>query len=597
MEVLDGKTKDIVSDNLEKLKQLFPEVFTENKIMWDRLQQILGGYIETEQERYEFNWNGKSQAIQLAQKQTTSTLRPCKDYGMNWESADNIYIEGDNLEVLRLLQNSYWGKVKLIFIDPPYNTGNDFIYPDNFVDNIKSYKNIFEENLKSNTESLGRFHTNWLNMMYPRLKMAKNFLMPDGVICVCIDNNEVANLKKIMDELYGEENFITMVIWNHTKQSKNDEPYFSKHYNSILFYRRSSELKTISMNRTEADNKAYSNPDNDVKGDWRSGDVRSPSLRPSLKFNITTPSGKEILPPANGWRWSQESINEKINSGEIIFNEDETKIIRKIYLSDQEGRTPENIFTAEKYGTTREATNELKNLFDGISPFDTPKPTKLIKEIMKMVCRNEDIILDFFSGSASTAHAVMSLNQELKLNNKFIMVQIPEKISSNKNAYEMGYRTICDIGIARIKKVANSLKEIDEEYNFGLKVFKIDESNFKKWNENPSDIEYSLLDAQNPIRDGRTESDVVYEILLKYGIELTVPIQQKNIAGRNIFSIAYGYMIICLELNLTLEEIEEIAKEQPTRIVFYDDSFKDDVVRTNADHILKRYNIKDIRVI
>lgn len=601
MQKLEGQTFNVVQDNIEKLKELFPEVITENKIDLDKLRIALGDSMEKEKERYEFTWNGKTEAIQIAQKQTTATLRPCIEESVDWDTTQNMYVEGDNLEVLRILQSSYRNKVKMIFIDPPYNTGNDFVYKDNFRDNLKNYKESISQSMKSNADTSGRYHTEWLNMMYPRLKIAKNLLRDDGVIFVCIDENEVANLRKILDEIFGEDNFITNIIWKHTQQSKNDEPYFSRHHNSILTYRKSSKLNKIRMKRTDSDNKAYSNPDNDPKGLWRSGDVRSPSYRETLRFVLNTPSGKKINPPENGWRWSKESIENKIADGEIIFNKEETKIIRKIYLVDQEGRTPENIFLSEDYGNTREATNELKSLFNGTSPFDTPKPTKLIKKLADMIAADEDIILDFFAGSSTTAHAVMSYNAVENKRLKFILVQLPEPTDEKSVPYKAGYKNICEIGKERIRRAGQMIlkenKKALENLDIGFKVFKLDETNLKLWDEESLNLEKDLLDLINPVKEGRTQEDVVYEILLKYGIDLTVPMEEIVLAGNKVFSVGMGYLLICLERDLTLEQIEEMAKQKPARIVFYDEGFKDDTVRTNAQQILKRYGVEDIRVI
>ena len=340
----------------------------------------------------------------------------------------------------------------MIYIDPPYNTGKDFVYKDNFRDNIKNYLEITGQvdsdgnKLSTNSETSGRYHSDWLNMMYPRLKLARNLLKDDGVIFISIDDNEVANLRKLCDEIFGEDNFLANVAWKHTQQSKNDEPYFSRQYNALIIYRKSQKLEKLRFPRSEEDNKNYSNPDNDINGEWRSGDVRSPSYRKTLCFDIQTPSGKLIKAPDNGWRWSEEEVNKKILSGEIIFNKEEDKIIRKIYLKNQDGRTPENIWIGDDFGTTRNANAEMKELFEGFTPFDTPKPTQLINKILQLFKDDKDLLcLDFFSGSATTAHAVMKLNSEDDGNRKFICVQLPETTDEKSEAYKAGYKNICEI--------------------------------------------------------------------------------------------------------------------------------------------------------
>jgi adenine-specific DNA-methyltransferase len=603
LQKLEGKTFNVVQDNIEKLKELFPEVFTEDKVDIDRLRLALGENIEKEKERYEFTWNGKTEAIQLAQKQTAGTLIPCKEESVNWDKTQNLYVEGDNLEVLRILQSSYRNKVKTIFIDPPYNTGKDFVYKDDFQDNVKNYKDKIQGALKSNTETNGRFHTDWLNMMYPRLKISRNLLREDGVIFISIDDHEVYNLKKICDEIFGEENFLANIVWQHSIQPKGYLGTFSVHHNHILVYSKSSEFNLGSLERTAEHNKAYSNPDNDPNGLWRTGDVRNALYRPNLIYTIKTPSGKIIDPPEKGWRWSKETLEEKISTGEIIFNKDETSIIRKIYLKNLEGRAPETIWFGKEVGTTREGNKVIKELFDNTLPFDTPKPVELIKRAIQLSNEKDGIILDFFAGSSTTAHAVMELNAEDNGNRKFIMVQLGEETDETSVAYKTGYKNIAEIGKERIRRAGKKiLKDNQDKDNIGsldtgFKVFKLDDTNLKLWDEESLDLEKDLLDMIDPVKEDRTQEDVVYEILLKYGIDLTVPIEQTSVLGKKIFSIGMGFLIICLERDLSLNHIEEMSKLKPARIVFYDEGFKDDTVRTNAQQILKRYGVEDIRVI
>lgn len=607
---MNSQSMDIVADNISKLKELFPEAFTEGKVDFDALKEVLGNYIDGREERYSFTWNGKSKARMLAQTPSTGTLRPCKEESVEWDTTQNLFIEGDNLEVLKLLQKSYHKKVKMIYIDPPYNTGKDFVYKDNFKDNIKNYKEITGQvdvegrNLSSNPETSGRYHTDWLNMMYPRLKLARNLLKEDGAIFISIDDNELHNLRKLCDEIFGEENFVANVAWKHTQQSKNDEPYFSRNYNSLVIYRKSEALRKFRLPRTEEDNKNYSNSDNDPKGDWRSGDVRSPSLRETLRYNIITPSGKIIEPPENGWRWSEPEVKKKISTGEIFFSQNEDRIIRKIYLANQDGRTPENVWADESSGTTRQANTELKELFSGNTPFDTPKPTMLVRKIAQLFgTEKEFIVLDFFAGSATTAHAVMSQNQEDEGNRKYLLVQLPEITDEKSEASKAGYKTIADISKERIRRAASKIKEENPGYqgDLGFKVFKLDSTNIKPWELDFDLTEQDLEDQISNIKQGRKEEDVLYEVLLKYGLDLTLPITEHGVAGHKVFDVGMGALMICLSNDITLDVVEGIAKlkgelkPEIMRVVFKDAGFADDVVKTNAVQILKQAGIEDVR--
>jgi adenine-specific DNA-methyltransferase len=609
----DGSSLNIVQDNLDKLKNLFPDIFSEGKIDYDKLRETLGNYLETDEERYNFTWHGKSKARRIAQTVSTGTLRPCKAESKHWDTTQNLFIEGDNLEVLKLLQKSYHKQVKMIYIDPPYNTGKEFIYPDNYKDNLDTYleytgqKDSEGRKFGTNAETSGRYHTNWLNMMYPRLKLARNLLQDDGAIFISIDDNEVANLRKLCDEIFGEENFVASICWKHTEQSKNDERYFSRQYNYLISYRKTENLQQFRFPRTDEDNRNYSNPDNDINGLWRSGDVRSPNYRKTLCFEINTPSGKKIPPPENGWRWSQEEIEKKISTGEIIFNQDETKIIRKIYLKNQEGRTPENIWQGEQSGTTRQANSEIKTLFFGIPVFDTPKPSSLIKRVNQLFGNDNDyIVMDFFSGSCTSAHAVMDLNAQDAGTRKFIMVQLPEPCDENTEAFKAGYQTIADIGKDRIRRAGDKIKSENadkegiENLDIGFKAFKLSSSNIKPWDADFDNLEDTLLNVVDNIKDDRSQDDVLYEILLKYGLDLTVPIEERQLGGKTLYSIGFGALVICLEDEITIDVAEAIgglkAELEPEvmRVVFKDSGF-DDVVKTNVIQILKKHGIDDVK--
>lgn len=623
---------DIVANNIEQLKTLFPEIVSEGKIDFKVLQSILGEEIEEGEEYYRFTWAGKAQARREAHKPSTGTLRPCKEDSVNWDTTQNLYIEGDNLEVLKLLQKSYAGKVKMIYIDPPYNTGNDFVYKDNYKDNLRNYQEITGQvdsegnKLSTNSESEGRYHSNWLNMMYPRLRLARNLLTEDGVIFISIDDNEVDNLKKVGCEIYGESNFLGVVCWKHTQQSKNDERFFSRQSNyNLVFAKNESSCSNFRFNRTEDDNKNYSNPDNDHKGAWRSGDVRSPNLRETLKFTIKAPNGKEIAPPENGWRWSKETLDKKIEEGEIIFKSDSSGIIRKIYLANQNGRTPENLWEGKQFGTTRIANSEIKILFDNNTPFDTPKPTGLIDKMMELFQNQSDfVVLDFFSGSGTTAHSVMQSNSQDNGKRKFIQVQLPEHTSEKSEAYKLGYKKITEIGKERIrraaKKIAKENPDKTKDLDLGFKVFKLDSSNIRSWDgniegkeleaalngfiDNTKDSEYTVDETgqQIPNPDKRSQEDILYEILLKYGLDLTLPIEEKEIAGKKVFNVGFGALFICLGNNITSTVAEGIGQwkqevnPEVCRVVFKDNGFTD-VEKTNSVQILKRFGITEIKTL
>lgn len=621
---LIGQSLDIVAENVQKLKSLFPEIVTEDKIDFEKLQAVLGKYIDNDNERYNFTWHGKSKALRLAQTPSIGTLRPCKEESKDWDTTQNLYIEGDNLEVLKLLQKTYHNKIKIIFIDPPYNTGNDFVYQDDYEDNLENYLKITGQRgenggrISTNSEASGRYHTNWLNMMYPRLRLARNLLTDDGAIFITIDDKEVDNLKKVCNEVYGEENFIACVIWQHSIQPKGYLGKFSVHHNYILIYCKSSKFVLGSLERTAEHNKAYSNPDNDSRGLWRPGDVRNALYRPNLIYDIITPSGKVIKPPANGWRWSKETLYEKIKTGEIVFNSDETKIIRKIYLDTVEGRAPETIWFGKEVGTTRDAISTIKELFNNETPFETPKPIGLIKKCLLLSSDTDSIILDFFSGSATTAHAVMQLNAEDGGNRKFIMVQLPEPCGKDTEAYKAGYKNICEIGKERIRRAGEKIKSelmekqsgqmslieentpIDpEKLDIGFKVFKLDSSNLKKWNPDYDNLETSLEEMISNYVDGRTELDVVYEIMLKYGIDLTLPVEEYDFNSKKLYSIGFGALIICLDDEITKDiagVIIKLKKElnpETMRVVFKDNGFKDDATKTNVNENLKQAGIEE----
>ena len=615
MDKLSMQTHNIVDENIKKIAELFPNCLTERlnekgrpeaAIDFDMLRQELSkDIVEGPAERYQFTWPDKRNAIRLANAPTTDTLRPCREESVDFDNTQNLYIEGDNLEVLKLLRENYLGKVKMIYIDPPYNTGNDFVYNDDFAQTTGDYvHNSGQEDeegnrLVANTESNGRFHTDWLNMIYPRLKVAKDLLSEDGVIFISIDDNEEENLRRICNEVLGEHNFLADVVWKHTQQSKNDELHFSRQYNHTLSYCKNiNGLHRFYFARTEEDNKNYSNPDNDPKGLWRSGDVRSPNYRKTLCYDIIAPNGSVIKAPENGWRWSEDSVKEKIASGEIIFKKDYSGIIRKIYLSDQEGRTPENLWEGPRFGTTRTAAAMIKELFEGKQVFDTPKPHELIMRMMEIATRKESIVLDFFSGSATTAHAVMQLNAEDGGNRKFIMVQLPEATDEKSEAYKAGYKNICEIGKERIRRAGKKIKEesplTTQNLDTGFRVLKLDSSNMQDVYYRPEDSTEQTLFEDN-IKPDRSSEDLLFQVMLECNLPLSAKIETEKIAGKEVFSVNEGYLIACFDEKVNEDVIKEVAKRQPYYFVMRDSSLATDNVADNFEQIWMAYSKETVR--
>jgi adenine-specific DNA-methyltransferase len=518
------ESPDIAAENRAEFEALFPGLLADGVLDTTSLGELLDVPVAQAadgRERFGLQWAGKQEAVRSLLAPGRGALVPNLDDSDDFDQARNVFIEGDNLEVLKLLQKSYNDRVKLIFIDPPYNTGNDFVYKDNFGDGLRAYLESSGQldeagnRIAAGVDAGGRRHSGWLSMMFPRLVLARNLLRQDGAIFVAIDDNEGANLRLLMDEVFGAENFLANIAWKHTQQSKNDEPYFSRHWNSLLAYRRSPELDGWMLPRTDSHNKAYRNPDDDPKGEWRSGDVRSPSPRPTLRFSIETPSGGLIQPPANGWRWSRDSIAEKIASGEIIFSDDETRIIRKIYLADQGGRTPENLWDGQEVGVTRDANREIREIF-GSTVFDTPKPTGLIRRVLQLATRPDadHVVLDFFAGSGSTAHAVALQNAEDGGNRRVISVNIPERTAEDSEARKAGYETVSAITLARLRWVNEN---VEGAKAFGLKVLSLGPSNFRL--TEAADGELNL--SSTTLREDAGDSNAIAaEVFLKEGVPL-----------------------------------------------------------------------------
>ena len=635
---LNGKSKDIIQENVSKLKEIFPEIVTENKIDFDKLKLILGECIEYDFEKYTFTWPGKSQVIKESQKTSYGTLKPCKEESKNWDLTENLYIEGDNLEVLKLLQKTHYNKIKTIYIDPPYNTGNDLIYQNNYEDNLTFYlkltgqliKNESEGeieresigiNLTTNVETNGRFHSNWLNLMYPRLKLARNLLTDDGSIIIAIDHNELANLIEICDELFGSDNRIGIITVVHKPEGRNQEKFFATSNEFVLFYAKNKEklnfnpiiinddyLKdyqymdekgAFKLNSFIAKNHGRQGFDKNLRINnpknyypiYVSPDLKEITLKKKEDYYMLLPNTKT---QERTWKLIKESFLKKVNDGEIIAKKDnngEVKLFEKYRIT--KGQLIKTHWIEKKYNANTRGTKVINDLMK-VKTFDFPKSLDLIMDCLKLTLSKNDLVMDFFSGSATTAHATMQLNSEDNGKRKFIMVQIPELTDEKSEAYKAGYKNICEIGKERIRRAGDKILEESDnkDLDIGFKVFKLNSSNLEKWDPDYDNLEQTLLTNKENIKPDRTELDLIYEIMLKYGINLTLPIEKIN----NIYSIGYGALLICLEDNITKEITEEIIKlksDNITRVVFKESGFKSDADKTNIKETLRINNIDE----
>lgn len=607
MDKMDGMTMNIEQANVGKLKEVFPEVFADGKIDFDKLQGLLGHYIADDKEKYSFSWKGKADSMRLAQKRSTGTLRPCKEESKNWDTTENLYIEGDNLEVLKLLQSSYLNSIKMIYIDPPYNTGNDFVYTDDFADGIAHYKEVTGQATKSNPETAGRYHTNWLNMMYPRLKLARNLLTDDGVIFISIDDNEQANLKKLCDEVFGEDNFVACIVWEKRFTRSNNARLFASLTDYILVYRKSSVVDYLRAPRTEKSDSIYSNPDNDPRGVWTSVSYVNPATkeqRPNLTYPIINPiTGQEVNHPTNAWKYEYERHLIHVKENRLYWGangENTYPRLKKFLCEVEDGMVPVNLWKREDVGTTDAASKELSILM-GAKIFDFPKPVDLVKFMSQIVASDKDsIILDFFSGSATTAHAVMQLNAEDGGHRRFICVQLPEKTDEQSEAYKAGYKTICEIGKERIRRAGEKIKEENkdkegiENLDIGFKVFKLDSSNLVKWDNTPTtdeeEVKKRIQQSLFYLVEGREDLDLVYEIMLKYGLSLTLPVEERKFDGITAYIINHPdyKVLVCLAPNINLSAVEEMDKETIGTYIFADRCFADANILSNTEEILKK---------
>lgn len=614
----DGTSADMVIENIKKLKTIFPEAFTEYGVNFETLRQLLGdaGVLDEGEEKYGLNWHGKKKARQIALTPSTGTLLPCPEESVDWDKTQNLFIEGDNLEVLKLLQKSYANKVKMVYIDPPYNTGNEFIYPDRFQDNLNTYLKytgqVDGEGMKfsSNTEQNGRFHTNWLNMMYPRLKLAKNILSQDGVIFISIDNTELSNLKAVCDEIFGINNFVACFVWEK-RTNRENRKMISSRSDYLLCYCKDMSQKDSAIKKLPMSEEAlsrYSNPDNDPRGPWKSDPATAQAGHgtKSQFYVFKAPSGKEHhLESGRCWLYTKEVMQEAVRDGRIWLGKDGNNVPRvKTYLEEKErGLVPETIWFAKDASTNEAAKTYIKDLFDGKAVFETPKPVELIRMAMD-IGAGDGIVLDFFAGTCVTAEAAM----KSECNNRFIMVQLPEICDSSSEAFKAGFSTVAEIGKERIRRVANKIKEKNEKAksDLGFKVFKLANSNIKVWNPDGDDLEQTMFDHKEHLIKGRKEQDVLYELLLKRGVDLTVPIENMTISGKTVYSIGYGVLFACLDETITREDVEalgqgiidrfnELKPSSETHVILRDSAFTDDVAKTNLAAILEQNGITHVR--
>lgn len=624
MDKLKMHTPDLAEENYKKLAALFPDAVTETKdengntvraIDKDVLmQEINAKVVDDGQERYQFTWPDKRKAVVLANAPIAKTLRFEKDKSVGRDGtpggtdSENIYIEGDNLDALKLLQETYLGKVKMIYIDPPYNTGSDFIYVDDFSQKAEDYADnsgqTDEEGnrLVQNSESNGRFHTDWLNMMYPRLKIAKDLLTDDGVIFISIDDNEQENLKKICDGIWGFQNYVGTIIWERAFSPKNDAKYFSSNHDFILVYAKNINNFTIGkLPRTVEANARYKNPDNDSRGPWVADNMTVKTYSAAYDYPIITPNGT-VVRPTNGrcWFTNKERMKKLIEEGRVYFGANGGNMPRiKRYLADvQQGMTPTTIWKYEEVGHNQEGRQELKKIFDGRGYFDGPKPQRLLERIFTVANLNANsIILDFFSGSASSAETTLHYNIKTNKNIKYIMVQLPEKTPINSDAYRDGYHSICDIGEERIRRAGKKIKEeTGADIDYGFRCFRVDSSNMKDVYYKPSDVTQGELDLfTDNIKEDRTPEDLLIQVMLDLGVLLSSKVEKEEIAGKKVFSVADGYLIACFDRDVTDDVVTAIARKHPFYAVFRDSSMADDSVAANFEQIFDTYSPQTVR--
>ena len=634
MEKLRMHTHNITQNNIERIGLLFPNCLTErigengrleHAIDFDKLRvELSKDIVEGSQERYQFTWPGKREAIRIANTPSNMTLRPDRESSVDFDNTGNLYIEGDNLEVLKLLREDYLGKVKMIYIDPPYNTGNDFVYEDDFSQTAGEFRdksgmfdedgNMILQNYEVNSESNGRFHTDWLNMIYPRLKVARDLLTEDGVIFISIDDNEVENLRKVCDEVFGERNFIAQLIWERAYSPKNDARFISNSHDYVIMFAKNIDNYVIGrLDRTDEANARYQNPDNDPRGVWKPSDLSVKTYNAECDYPITTPTGRIIEPPAGRcWRLSKKAFFERLQDNRIWFGSDGNSVpCIKRFLTElkYDGMAPTSILFYKEVGHSQEGAKEVVSLFGDKGVFDGPKPVRLLQRLITLAnLKDDSIVLDFFSGSATTAHALMKTNLEKGTDRKFILVQLPEKVSDKKK--DQGYGTICEIGKERIrragkkileelatKKAENGLFDKESEptrLDVGFRVLKLDTSNMQDVYYTPEDSSAATLFDDN-VKPDRTPEDLLFQVMLEYNLPLSAKIERKTIAGKEVFSVNDDYLIACFDDDVTEIVITEVARRKPYYFIMRDSSLSSDQVADNFEQIFNAYSKDTIR--
>ena len=616
MDKMRMESVNMTAQNIEKIGALFPNCITETKdengkpkkaINFELLRQMLSGDVIEGDEAYEFTWVGKKVAIVEANKPIRKTLRPCKEESVGWDSTENLYIEGDNLEVLKLLQESYLGKVKMIYIDPPYNTGNDFIYRDDFKQSAAGYEEdsgVYDEDgnrMFKNTDTNGRFHSDWCSMIYSRLMLARNLLAADGVIFISIDEHESHTLREICDEVFGMQNFISQIVWEKRYTRSNNAKRFTTLTEPLLCYAKDAVIATdIKEKRNEKADSIYSNPDGDPRGEWTSVSYVNPATkdqRPNLVYPLLNPyTGATVEHPTNAWKYEKATYERHVQENRLYWGKSGENIYPRLkkFLSEMDGgMVPVDLWRQEDTGTTDQASKELESLL-GRKIFDFPKPKELIIRIISLIINGDygkdSIILDFFSGSATTAHAVMQLNAEDGGHRKFIMVQLPEKTDEKSEAYKAGYTNICEIGKERIRRAAKKIAEEhpDTKFDGGFRVLKLDDTNMKDVYYAPANYEQNLLDMfESNIKEDRTDLDLLFGCLLEWGLPLSLPYSSEQMEGCTVHNYNDGDLIACFDENIPDSVIKTIAKRQPLRAVFRDSSFASSPSKINVTQIFK----------
>ena len=658
----ETRSADAVADNLERLQALFPEAFSEGKVDFEVFRQLLGGAVDESEEKYGLNWHGKRRARQLALTPSTGTLRPCPEDSVHWDRTQNLVVEGDNLEVLKLLQKSYASKVKLIYIDPPYNTGKDFVYPDNFHDSIKNYLQLTGQvesekfKVSSNTESSGRFHTNWLNMIFPRVKLARNLLREDGIIVVSVDDTEFPTLRRVFDEIFGEENFIATLVYDRNR--KNDARYFSVGHEYMLVYfkdeQRFSDEKIVLRGSKEGVDElreVFDRLRNEHADDWdriREGifeyyasfdedDPRTPLARfrkvdekgpyrddgninwpggNGLRYEVEHPITKRpCKQPVSGWRYpTPERFWEEVESGRVVFGRDETTVPRvrtNIFEKDNQ------VMVSVHYSYAQTSANQFSALFDERRVFDNPKPVSDLGTLISYFCGPDDLVMDFFAGSGTTGHAVLSENTIRGMQRRYLLVQLPDKLTPRNSQQKIAAEflteidrplNVAEITKERLRRVGTRLRNDHPSFkgDLGFRVFKLDTSNIRAWDPNPDGLEGALLAGLDHIEPGRTEQDILYELLLKLGLDLCVPIETQIIADKSVHAVGAGTLITCLDKAISRGEVEPLAlgiadwhdtlsPAGETTVVFRDSAFADDIAKTNLAAILEQRGLGNVR--